>query len=268
MTSNGEVNVRRAASVLAALMLLGLVLAPATVTGAMPQCVAPSANKFLGNGMSPSGLKGVYTEIERLGKQLCTQGASQLGSWSLSWISLDGPSTSSPGINIFQGGYAQCPPPANGSCPYNGGVLYFWDYYAHEQSVACGAAYNTGFINYGNPSSGYHFFQISKVSTHYNFYIDEVLRDQISLASIETCWPVIVGGEWQNEMLNNNDQGGGHVSNPQGFHKNQYQTSTGLHNANRTLGSNCDANSYPAHWHCNSSSTSANYFDAYDDRVP
>ncbi len=256
--------------VLVAAMLLGLFVAPVTVKGAMPQCAGSTASKFLGNGTSPSGLIGVYTEIEREGKQLCTQGSgTPVGSWSLSWISLDGSDTKSiPGINIFQGGYAQCPPPTVGSCPYNGGVLYFWDYYAHEYGV-CGAAFNTGFIDYGNPSSGYHFFQISRVGTQYNFYIDEVLRDHWSRAAIETCWSSgIVGGEWQNEMLNDSDQGGGHVGNPQGFHKNQYQTSTGWHNANRTLGYKCDANSNTAHWHCNTSSTAANYFDAYDDRVP
>ena len=259
---------RRAVSVLVAMMLLGLVIAPVTVKSAMPQCTGSGGSKFLGNGMSPSGLIGVYTEIERLGKQLCTQGATRMDSWSLSWVSLDGPNTSAPGDNIFQGGYAQCPDPVVSNCPYNGGVLYFFDYYAHEQSVACGIAYATLFTNYGNPSGGYHFFQVSKVGTHYNFYIDEVLRDQIGLGSIDTCWGYIAGGEWQNEMLNINDQGGGHVSNPQGFHKNQYQTSTGWHNANRTLGSTCDANNYTTHWHCKTSTTSANYFDAYDDRVP
>jgi len=136
------------------------------------------------------------------------------------------------------------------------------------ESGACGAAYNTGFINFGNPTSGYHDFQISKVGSLYNFYIDEVRRDYWSQTQIETCWPALVGGEWQNEMLNNMDQGGGHVANPQGFHNNQYQTSSGWHNANRTLGYHCDANSYPTSWHCNTSSTSANYFDAYDSRVP
>lgn len=170
------------------------------------------------------------------------------------------------GIDIFQGGYAQCPPPAVGSCPYNGGVLYFWDYYAHEQG-ACGLAFNTGFVNEGNPAAGYHFFQISKVGTNYNFYIDEVFERARGQTDIETCWPGVVAAEWQNETLDGNDQAGGRVANPQGFHRNQYQTSTGWHNANRPLGSSCDANSNTVHWHCNTSGI-ANYFDAYDDRVP
>ncbi len=242
---------------------------PGIAVAAMPQCVAPSTNKFLGNGLSTSGIKGVYTEIEKLGKQLCTQGSSPLGSWSLSWISLDGPqSDSTPGIDIFQGGYAQCPPATVGSCPYHGGNLYLWDYYGHEQG-SCGLAFNTGIIYDGLPvASGYHFFQISKVGTTYNYYIDEGFVRSRTAAEIDACWPGVVAAEWQNEMLNSSDQGGGRTANPQGFHKNQYQTSSGWHNMNRTLGSACDANSNPAHWHCNQSATSANYFDAYDDRVP
>jgi hypothetical protein len=255
-----------AAAVLTAVLLAGLF--PSHTVAAMPQCVAPTANKFLGNGKSASGLIGVYSEIERLGKSLCTQGSTLMGSWSLSWVSVEGPQTdATPGIDIYQGGYAQCPPANVGSCPYNAGVLYNWDYYAHEQG-ACGLAYNTGFIDEGNPTSGYHFFQISKVGSFYNFYIDEVFAGRRPLADIETCWPGVVSVEWQNEMLNNNDQGGGRTANPQGFHKNQYQNATGWHQATRTAGSACDANSYPAHWHCNTSPTANWYFDAYDDRVP
>ena len=251
-------------------LTLAFAIVPTPAAAAMPTCATPTqSNYFLGNGMSRSGLKGVYTEIERLGEHLCTQGSPIRGSWSLAWISLDGPQRSGVGgINIFQGGYAQCPPPTVNSCPYNGGVIYYWDYYAHDGSGPCGIPFNTGFVNEGNPTAGYHFFQISKVGAQYQFFIDEHFIRARGQADIETCWPTINGGEWQNETLNPNDQAGGHVSNPQGFHNNQYQTATGWHNANRTLGSSCDANSNPAHWHCHTSSGTANGFDTYDDRVP
>jgi hypothetical protein len=255
--------------VLAAAVLLSGYVVPGTVQAAMPACTNSSYNHFLGNGMTLSGLKGSYTEIEKLGKQLCTQGPTRYGSWSLSWVSLDGPPPSS-GINIFQGGFAQCP--AASVCPYNGGSLFYFSYFAWGQG-ACGAPFNSGIViedsRVPNPgAAGYHFFQVSKVGTTYNFYIDETFIRSRTQHDVETCWGGVRSAEWQNETLNDNDQAGGRVANPQGFHKNQYQTSTGWHNANRTLGLKCDANSVPAHWHCNTSSTSANYFDAYDDRVP
>lgn len=230
--------------------------------------MAPSVNKFLGNGRGGSGLKGVYGEIEKLNQILCTQGATKLGSWALAWVSLDGPQTDSvPGIDIYQGGYAQCPPPDVGSCPWNNGVNYLWIYYAREQG-ACGLAFNTGFINQGNSPSGYHFFQASKVGNFYNFYIDEVFKHARTAANIDTCWPGVTGVEWQNEMLNSRDQGGGRVANPQGHHNNQYQNATGWHDANRTLGSNCDANSNPADWNCRTSNNVQRNFSSWDDRVP
>jgi len=239
------------------------------LSAALPDpCAGQTYNHFLGNGRSSAGLKGVYGEIERINEILCTQGATKVGSWSLAWVSLDGPqSPTVPGIDIYQGGYAQCPPADVGSCPYNNGANYLWIYYAREQG-ACGAAFNTGFINQGNSTSGYHFFQASKVGGYYNFYIDEVFKHARLASDIDTCWPGVSGVEWQDEMLNDQDQGGGHVSNPQGWRNNQYQNATGWHNADRTLNSNCDANSFPAHWHCVTSATNKRAFDTWDDRVP
>jgi hypothetical protein len=238
----------------------------------MPTCAGPSFSHFLGNGMSVSGLKGAYTEIEKLSKQLCTQTTPLVPSWSLSWVSIQGPPPSA-GDNIYQAGFAQCPPPSvPGSCPYNGGALYYFSYFAWATGP-CGLHFTTGAViedaRVPNPgAAGYHFFQVSKVGTSYNVYIDETYIRGRNQADIETCWPGVVSSGWQNEMLNLNDQGGGHVANPQGFHNNQYQTSSGWHNANRALNQQCDANSNMSHWHCNQSSSSANYFDAYDDRVP
>jgi hypothetical protein len=235
----------------------------------MPLCNSLPYYHFLGTGMTLSGLKGAYTEIEKLGKQLCTQGTTRYGSWSLSWVSLEGPAPTS-GFNIFQVGLARCPQFSD--CPYNGGALYYFSYFAWGNGGPCGTAvtqWNIEDSRVPNPgAAGYHFFQVSKVGTTYNLYIDETFIRSRSLHDVETCWGGVQHAEWQNETLNDNDQAGGHVANPQGFHKNQYQTSTGWHNANRTLGSACDANSLKAYWHCNTSSTSANYFDAYDERVP
>lgn len=224
------------------LLLVGLVVAGGVAAAAAPSvaawsatCGSTSTNKFLGNGKSGSGLIGVYSEIEYINKGLCVQGSSIIGSWSLSWVSLDGPQPNVPGVNIFQGGYAKCPPASVGSCPYNLGNTYSWVYYGRKQG-ACGVAFNTGFVKIGNVSSGTHFFQISKVGSQYNFYVDQVLKYHRSLADIETCWPGVTGMEWQNEMLNDGDQGGGPVSNHQNFDANQYQNATGWHPANRALG--------------------------------
>jgi hypothetical protein len=223
----------------------------------------------LGNGKSAGGLIGIYSEITYVNENLCVQGPDPLvGSWSLSWVSLDGPQDdATPGIDIFQGGYAKCPDPFVGSCPWNSGVTYYWVSYGHEQG-ACGAAFNTGFIKIANAATGVHSFQVSRVGTQYNFYIDEVLKYHRSLADIDTCWPGASQIEWQNEMLNNGDQGAGTVSKHLMFDNNQYQNSTGWHPQNRTLNTPCDANSNPTDWACNNSGTFADRFNAWDRRAP
>lgn len=255
--------------VVAAAVMTGTSVA---VDGASPNavsaipCESTSQNKFLGNGYSASGLKGVYSEIEYIDKKLCIQGTPRVNSWSLSWVSIDGPqSLSTPGIDIYQGGYADCP--FTGTCPFNNGVSYIWYFYGHEQG-ACGLPFNSGVIKLQNATSGIHDFQISKVGARYNFYYDEVDINHISQADVETCWPGVAAVEWQNEMLNNADQGGGGLANRQDFRVNQYQNGTGWHPMNRTLGSLCDANSYPSHWHCRTSSTISNNFTSWDDRFP
>ena len=218
-------------------------------------------------GARGTGLKGAYAEIEYFNESLCTQGATTVNSWSLSWVSLDGPQSSSvPGIDIFQGGYAKCPDPTVGSCPWNAGITYYWVFYAREQG-ACGAAFNTGFIKIANAAAGIHFFQVSKVGSNYNFYIDEVLKYQRSLADIDTCWPGVSAVEYQDEMLNNGDQAGGTVSNHQSFAEVQYQNATGWHYESRASGAACDANSFPASWRCNWDYTGHNFYP-WDARVP
>jgi len=183
-------------------------------------------------------------------------------------VSRQGPGRTDGTNNIFQVGLARCPQFSD--CPYNGGSLYYFSFFAWGSGSVCGppfAVWNIEDARVPNPGApGHHFFQVSKVGTTYNPYIDETLVRNRN--DVESCWGGVTSAGWQNETLNDNDQAGGRVANPQGFHKNQYQTSSGWHNANRTLGSACDANSLPAHWHCNTSSTAANYFDAYDDRAP
>lgn len=245
---------------------VGAVAPRAAVAWSEP-CNSTWANKFLGNGRAGTAIIGVYSEIQYINKGLCVQAfGSPVHSWSLSWVSLDG-RPAAVGLNIFQGGYAKCPPSSVGSCPYNNGASYTWVYYAHEQG-ACGLAFNTGFVKIANATSGTHFFQISKVGSQYNYYIDEQLKYHRSVSDISTCWSGVTGAEWQNEMLNNGDQGGGPPSDHQEFGANQYQNGSGWHPANRTLGDYCDANSYPTDWHCRTSTVDANLFRSWDDRAP
>jgi hypothetical protein len=217
---------------------------------------------------------GAYTEIKYVNKSLCQQSPTvqKYKSWSLSWVSLEGPVDPDPlnGINIYQGGYAKCPDPVASlpSCPYNGGVSYVWYYYAHHASTACGMPFSTGIVKIANATTGTHFFQVSKVGTQANFYVDEVLKNHRPWTDISTCWSGVAAAEWQNEMLNIGDQGGGPLSDHQDFGNNQYQTSTGWHPFNLPLSSDCPGNSYPAHWICKTSSNQADRFRSWDDRAP
>lgn len=255
-------------AVVAALVVLAGYGAVTPSIALAASCQSTSANKFLGTGRGGSGLVGVYSEIQFVEKSLCTQGSTSVPSWSLSWISIDDGGQGS-GLNIYQGGYAKCPPPTvPGSCPYNIGTSYYWVYYAREQSSDCGLAWNTGFIDLGNVFTGFHEFQISKVSGSYNFYIDHALKHQRTAFDLETCWPAIAQLEWKNEMLNNGDQGGGPLSEHQDFRNNQYKDGSGWHDANRTTSSLCEANSYPTHWYCRTSPIHANTLKAWDDRFP
>jgi hypothetical protein len=158
------------------LLVVGCVIAAVGFVGLTPArayawsapCSGVFANKFLGNGKAATGLIGVYSEIQYAFKGLCVQTpGSEVHSWSLSWVSLDG-YQSSPGVSIFQGGYARCPPPVVGSCPWNNGTTYYLVYYGYHQGN-CGLAFNTGIIKIANATSGTHFFQISKVGSQYNF---------------------------------------------------------------------------------------------------
>jgi hypothetical protein len=229
----------------------------------------PYQNMFLGRGKTVAGLKGVYSEIEFYNERLCIQGANPDHSWSLSWISLDGINSSAPGIEIYQGGYAKCPIASVGSCPWNNGASYYWYFYGREQGT-CGVAFNTGVVKVkGNATAGVHEFQISKVGSDYNYYIDHVVYDHRTTTQIETCWGHIPqAAEWQNEMLDPGDQAGGQVSNKLTFGNNKYQDAGGWKNDNRPLGSQCDANSQAAVWGCTQASNVQNYFNAWDRTIP
>ena len=162
---------------------------PTPVAAWSAACGGGTSNLFLGNGKSASGLIGVYSEIQFTERSLCLQGppGTEMPSWALSWVSIDGPQDDqAPGIDIYQGGYAKCPSDRVGSCPYNNGTSYIWHYYAHEQG-ACGLAYNTGFRYDMDVSSGFHDFQVSKVSGRYRFYVDEVQEGSRGASDIETC---------------------------------------------------------------------------------
>lgn len=104
----------------------------------------------------------------------------------------------------------------------------------------------------------------------HHFYINEVSQYGKLGYTIDDCWAGVgvVAVEWQNEMLDPNDQNGGTVSNHQQFFEVQYKDGSGWHYANRPLGSLCDANSNPAAWHCGWGSTSGNFFNEWDERAP
>ena len=267
----------RVSRVIAAVVLLAASLGsdafnPQVARAAMPACAGDTFSHFLGNARGGSGLKGVYGEIEHMGQSLCTQGATKKPSWVLSWVSIEGPQNFVDGYDIYQAGYARCPAPiptGPGSCPWNNGAAYFFAWYGREGGGACGAKFESGFVNLGSsPTSGYHFFQVSKVGNFYNVYVDESLKTARYAWEIDTCWPGVTRLEWQNETLDKNDQGGGRVANPKGFVNNQFQNANGWNNANRALSSACDANSNIANWHCVNSANVQRNFSAWDDRVP
>ncbi|MES2209375.1 MAG: hypothetical protein V4515_04230 [Chloroflexota bacterium] len=252
------------ALIIASALAVGTLSAvPATAT-AWANCTGVSENKFLGNGRSGTGLKGVYAEIEYVNENLCVQAATKVWSWSLSWVSLDGPQTAAAGVNIYQGGYAKCPDPSVNTCPWNNGITYYWVFYQRETGP-CGLVFGTPFIKIANAATGLHFFQISKVGSSHNYYIDEVFKYSRSVSDIETCWPGVAAVEYQDEMLNDGDQGGGTVSNHQLFGNVQYQNASGWHYENRTPGSGC-ANSNPTNWRCTWDYTGHNFYPW--DRAP
>jgi len=260
------VNARWPSLLIGGVLALGTSLTVPASAAAWANCQGVSQNKYLGDGRSGAGLKGVYAEIEYVNESPCTQGATKVASWSLSWVSLDGPQTPADGVNIFQGGYAKCPDPTVGSCPWNNGVTYYWVFYQRETG-ACGIKFTTPFIKIANAATGLHFFQISKVGSNYNFYIDEVFKYARSASDLDTCWPGVVAVEYQDEMLNNGDQGGGTVSNHQLFGNVQYQNGSGWHLENHASGSACSANSNPTNWRCAWDYTHHNFYP-WDNRAP
>jgi hypothetical protein len=257
-------------------VLIALVLAGAfpVIAVAWPACDGPSGtNLFAGNARFAGGLRGVYAEIEWFNTHLCVQTGDPEWSWSMSWVSLDGPNSDQvAGVSIFQGGFTKCAPAGTGSCPFNGGVSYHWFYYGREEGQ-CGAAYNSTIRKApkGNAGPGVYDYEVSKAPDgDYHFYINEVSQYAKAGYTIDDCWGGVgvVGVEWQNEMLDPNDQNGGTVSNHQQFFAVQYKDGSGWHSANRPLGSLCDANSNPASWHCGWGSTSGTFFNEWDERAP
>src|SRR5215213_9127990 len=99
---------RRSLAVLVATGLL-LAIGPGVARSWSVPCSGDGANKFLGNGRSSTAMIGAYTEIKYVNKSLCQQSPTvqKYKSWSLSWVSLEGPVDPDPldGINIYQGGY-------------------------------------------------------------------------------------------------------------------------------------------------------------------
>lgn len=238
---------------------------------AWPACDnLPFQNLFVGETHSVSNLKGVYAEIEYFNEKLCVQGASPDPSWSLSWVSLDGQNSDSvPGLAIYQGGYAKCPPPSVGTCPWNSGAPYYWYFYGREQGV-CGAAFNTGIVKApkGNATSGIHEFQISEVSSTYYFWIDHVVQNSRPQSDIDTCWGRIPLVEWENEMADPGDQNGGTVSNHQSYGNTQFQDNAGWHAHSLSLGQPCQNNAQPSVWRCFVASNVGDYFYSWDTRAP
>lgn len=234
--------------------LSGLAVDPDAVA-AHGGCYTNLDNRFLGMGRSDPQIIGVRAEIEYNNPHLCTQiPGDTKGSWSLSWVSVDGRDAPD-GLNIFQGGYAKCPPPDVGSCPGNGGVPYYWWYYGHETGP-CGMATSTGFVDVGDASTGAHLFKIVRETfedgTYYTFRIDGLLKKALQSWKVSLCWngEGVQAAEWQNEMLSGGDSPGGTPADRERWRDSAYRDSSGWHDINRTVGSGCDANSYPVYWRC------------------
>lgn len=262
-------------------LLLSLVLATTSLLSfarvslaAWPQACTRDGlhNLFVGEYQPSSSLRGVYSEIEFFNEQLCVQGATPDYSWSLSWVSLEGPNSDSiPGVSIYQGGYAKCPPPEVGSCPWNGGASYYWYFFGWEEGP-CGDAFNTGMVKApkGNATAGIHDFQISKVGSNYYYWIDEVVQGSRPAWNLDECW----GGtgprlaEWTNEMLDQGDQNGGTVANHQSFANNQYQDATGWRRLNLPKLNPCRNNAQPSVWACYIATNRNDWFYSWDRRAP
>jgi hypothetical protein len=248
----------------AALLIDSVVLSiQAPVALAHGTCNSTSANKFVGFQLLRDDFTGVRTQIEKNNPPLCTQGSTLVPSWSLSWISLEGGNDPFvPGIEIYQGGYAKCPSSSvPASCPSNGGVVYYWIYYAREEGV-CGPEFNTNFVDLGDAGSGLHSFKIALASdgTTYDFFIDNVVRYSVSYAAMNYCWggTGITGAEWQNEMLNKGDSVGGTTADTEYWFDNHWKNANGWHEVNADVGS-CTIsirpgvsgfNNEPALWGC------------------
>lgn len=150
---------------------------------------------------------------------------------------------------------------------FRGQTKYMWGKLAGSTADPPRSVFGTPFIKIANAATGVHFFQISKVGSSYNYYIDEVFKYSRSVSDIETCWPGVAAVEYQDEMLNNGDQAGGTVSNHQLFGEVQYQNGSGWHYENRSSGSACDANSNPTNWRCAWDYTGHNFYP-WDNRAP
>ena len=178
-------------------MGIAAVLMSPGVAYARSPCVAPGqSNYFAGDGIgeSPalSNIDGVAADIEWVDPQLCIQGSTIRNSWSLSWVSLDGPDTTAPGISIFQGGIARCPPPTVGSCPHENGNSYYWHFYQREAGP-CGPKTGTPFLKArkGNAGPGTLTYRIIRITDpeggFYSFQIDGEQQASRSVTDLGNC---------------------------------------------------------------------------------
>jgi hypothetical protein len=230
---------------------------PARATGGWtpPQCsVQPLYNKFAGDGIGSTNIRGARSTIEWFDESLCRQGTQHTYSWSLSWVGILGA-----GQNIFQGGFAKCANIEAGlSCPYNGGVSYHWWFWEYQDSPACGPYANSGFrkANKGNAggAAAYDYeidYRPNVSPPRYTFEIDGVDQTWISTSIPNTCWGGVTGVQYMNEMLDYGDQNGGTVSNHQEHSSTMWQDASRNWHVSNLGSSPCSANSYPAWCSCN-----------------
>ncbi|HET7677968.1 MAG TPA: hypothetical protein VFK38_08965 [Candidatus Limnocylindrales bacterium] len=253
-------------------------LSSTPVVGATACASDPNRSLFSGMGVRPTGMLGARAFIERFDPELCTQGpVTEVSSWALSWVSIDGPTEADPadGINIFQGGIAKCS--GSDHCPWNLGNPFHFYYFAHSEG-ACSPPFNTKPVKLENVGPGSRLYEVSRrvapppTGAYWAFLIDGTSKHSRRGGDIMTCWGSIIQLEFKNEMMNVNDYNPGLVSNHQHFAEVQYQTSNGWHDTSWTLGRECDAHSDRdfglSNWRCFVSSTDKNDFYQWDARAP
>lgn len=263
--------------VLAAIMSVPVALSAPGPVLALPGCTVPNTGApVTGNERVASGQTGVYALVEVFNPARCSGSGPAVRSGSFSSVMLTGDVS-----EVFEVGYVDCGPTWDDVCAENAGVpYYYYYYYVYSRwgwGGSCGSTFvSTGIVKAPKGNLGstpvFHDFEVSKAANGYYYaYIDEVSQYGKAGWTIDDCWRDGAGVrsvEWSGITLDENDQVGGTVSNHQQYKAVQYKTSSGWHQVNRALGSDCDFEFNPPVHACGWGSTSGTFFNVWDTRAP